>query len=908
MTIYDPFDPRTHGAAQAQAVDKPRRINDAFVHGNHAREVLQRRIALSIGASARATDWSTWSGTYEDFLAKATKFQTGAKDGQAFLQGCLADGAPTRSKKTVRELHVLMLDMETGQPVREVAEAIKALGLAAFVYSTHSHMTRTSEISLEDWERWRKADGRKGEATAADAADYLVDVKKVRREILRDLQLGNLSANGTKRIVSHEPMPRCRVCLLLSEPFNITDPEADNQRWKGLVRGVAAMLGFVVDPSAIEIARLMYTPRHAGTDHARQHQEMHAIAGKMLDLSTVKPASAVDEKARKVDSDSKSGTGEPKKAATGHQFATRNFRRFLKIAGASFRAADWLKETDTENLRHTYDGVGKIDYRCPREAAHTTGDNTDRAFAVWNGDGTKGFGMSCMHAGCKAYVTRDDGKEDRGIYLDLLCQQHGIEDAGELLLWCSAEAQAEWNQRPLLFIPDHMGSARRFIQACRTVDGTPTLRRYRGEWYGWDGRCYVRLANEAIDGEVRRFLDGCDKLNKDEDRVPVNPNNELVGNVLNALKALPGIAVPDAAETPIWLAEQMAPRPAARDVLACANGLLDLNTREVLPHSASFFSLHCLPYAYDPKAPSPVTFLRCLDEWFADFDSKVCLQVWFALNLKGDTKHHKAIYIQGPRRSGKSKLVKVLAAMLGQNNVATPLLDSFGERFGLEDMIGKRAAIVADARLGDHAQPKKIVARLLTLIADDAMRIDRKHLPALSNVQMGMLVTMCSNDPLHVEDPSGAFASRFVMLQTARSFLGEEDKELEGKLMAELPGILNWALRGIMIEDILGLVQPEASAGVMREMEDASAPLAAFVRDHCTVGPHEAVPRQDMLEAYNGFAQARGYPTYTSITFGRALHSVVQVTRGGSNDARTYRGLSLKRSASAWLDKFNLAR
>jgi putative DNA primase/helicase len=201
------------------------------------------------------------------------------------------------------------------------------------------------------------------------------------------------------------------------------------------------------------------------------------------------------------------------------------------------------------------------------------------------------------------------------------------------------------------------------------------------------------------------------------------------------------------------------------------------------------------------------------------------------------------------------------------------------------------------------------MARLLGLIADDAMRIDRKHLPPLSGVQLGLLITMCSNDPFHVEDPSGALASRFIVLQTVQSFLGQEDKELEAKLMAELPGILNWALEGILVERYWGgFEQPEASAGAMREMEDASAPLAAFVRDHCTVGPHESVPRHDMLEAYNGFAQERGYRTYDSITFGKELRSVVQVTRGGSDDARTYRGLSLKPSASARLDKFKLAR
>jgi hypothetical protein len=578
--------------AEAPKDEPPRRANDALMHGKHTPDVLQRQIALGIGRSAFTNDYPTWRGTYEDFLNAVTTYKPGPKDGQAFLQGCLYDGTK-RGANNMEALHILMLDMETGQPIHEVLAACKASGWCAFIYSTHSHQTTTSTIGLDDWQRWRTANGRTGEPTADDAAEYLRTAKKVLPEILQGVELAGLTEDGKKQIVKHQPMPRSRVCLLLSEPFRITDPAADNQRWKGLVRGVAAKLGFVVDSVAVEIAHLMYTPRHDGSEHARKHQEMHVVAGKMLDLSTITPVDPVDEMAREARAKSKaSGAGA---AGTEHEVKTRNLRRFLKIAGTSFRAADWLKETDPKNVRNDYGKEGKIDHVCPREDAHTTGDSSDRAFAAWNAKDGKGFGFSCRHAGCTKYVTRPSGKEDRGIYLDLLCEAYGIKDAAELLPYCSAEAQAEWNERPLLFITDHMSSARRFIETCRTVDGVPTLRRWRGEWYAWGGRCYARFSDEAVKGELQRFLDGCDKLNKEKERVPVNPNNELVSNVIAAVKALPGTEVSDNARVPLWLDAQMAPRPAVRDLLACANGLLDLTTREVLPHTASFFSLHCLP-------------------------------------------------------------------------------------------------------------------------------------------------------------------------------------------------------------------------------------------------------------------------------------------------------------------------
>ncbi len=41
------------------------------------------------------------------------------------------------------------------------------------------------------------------------------------------------------------------------------------------------------------------------------------------------------------------------------------------------------------------------------------------------------------------------------------------------------------------------------------------------------------------------------------------------------------------------------------------------------------------------------------------------------------------------------------------------------------------------------------------------------------------------------------FSDRFIFLKTTQSFYGREDLELEGRMAAELPGILNWSLAGL---------------------------------------------------------------------------------------------------------------
>jgi putative DNA primase/helicase len=53
-----------------------------------------------------------------------------------------------------------------------------------------------------------------------------------------------------------------------------------------------------------------------------------------------------------------------------------------------------------------------------------------------------------------------------------------------------------------------------------------------------------------------------------------------------------------------------------------------------------------------------------------------------------------------------------------------------------------------------------------------------------------------TNELPRFSDSSGALAGRFVILRMTESFYGKEDTGLTQRLLAELPGILNWAIEG----------------------------------------------------------------------------------------------------------------
>src|SRR5438477_1103215 len=70
----------------------------------------------------------------------------------------------------------------------------------------------------------------------------------------------------------------------------------------------------------------------------------------------------------------------------------------------------------------------------------------------------------------------------------------------------------------------------------------------------------------------------------------------------------------------------------------------------------------------------------------------------------------------------------------------------------------------------------------------------RKPCPSL---RLPTRFVIASNTLPRLLDASGALAHRFLFVPFEISFVGREDIYLEEKLLAELPGIANWALAGL---------------------------------------------------------------------------------------------------------------
>ncbi|MGQ7959894.1 phage/plasmid primase, P4 family [Pseudomonas sp. SP16.1] len=441
-------------------------------------------------------------------------------------------------------------------------------------------------------------------------------------------------------------------------------------------------------------------------------------------------------------------------------------------------------------------------------------------------------------------------------------------------------------------------TAHRMLAERFTSDsGTSLLRHWNGDFYGYHDGVYRQLDDDDMKARVWHYLGGARcATGKKKKTEPYKPNRARAGDVLGGLEAAAHLDSQYA--MPCWLDGATGDDP--NDLLVMANGTLHMPSRTLRPHDPRLFTSTGLPFPYAPDAAPPVAWLRFLESvWGDDRESIETLQEFFGYCLTADCSQQKILLIVGPKRSGKGTIARVLRGVIGEANCAGPTLASLATNFGLQPLIGKRVAIVSDARLGGCTDKHALTERLCSVSGEDALTIDRKYVEPWTGT-LGVRLVICTNELPKIVDDSNALSSRFVVLRMVRSFLGEEDLGLADRLLKELPAILNTSLEGLARLKARGAFrQPASALELVQELENLASPVAAFLRDRCVVSPGAQVECERLFGAWKFYCAGQGrHHMGTSASFGASLRAALpqlERCRSGTRDSRVwvYKGVAL---------------
>lgn len=462
---------------------------------------------------------------------------------------------------------------------------------------------------------------------------------------------------------------------------------------------------------------------------------------------------------------------------------------------------------------------------------------------------------------------------------------------------------------PTIDPKDQLEIARHFLRDCFSSSDGGTLIHHQASWHEWTGKRYELVTDDDIKARLWKWLSRC-HFSKKGKLLAFQPSRNIVSGVLDALKAVAN--KPSSLESPCWLSA------GPETIIAFDNGLLDVDgflkrtSTEILPHTPRWFSPNCLPHRFDESAKCP-NWLAFLEEVFdGDHERISALQQWFGYNLVSDNRHHKMALLLGPPRSGKGTTLAVMSAMLGRHNVANTSLAALGGRFGLEPLIGKLSALIDEGHLGKFSDTSLILERLKAISGGSEQTVDRKGIAALASVSLKVRFTLAMNELPRLTDASAAMRSRLLVIPYFNSYEGSEDVGLVDRLLAEIPGVTNWALAGLKQLSVNSRFQnPAAGEAILRDFVYLSSPMQAFLDEWCEVAADQSVRRKDIQLAWRVWCEENGHVPGSIADFGRKLRAVLpkivdEQRRVDGHRDRWYVGLTLNSDAYTRLNRHTI--
>ena len=272
--------------------------------------------------------------------------------------------------------------------------------------------------------------------------------------------------------------------------------------------------------------------------------------------------------------------------------------------------------------------------------------------------------------------------------------------------------------------------------------------------------------------------------------------------------------------------------------LNVGNGLLDLETIELAPHSHEHRMTLKFGAEYKPELGAP-RFSALMTELFPDEGVRDYVQRALGYTLTGLSNERAFFLLHGPTGTGKSTLMKIMLQMFGdyghvaaedtfqvsQNMTTTSLHDLRKKRFVCTSELPRDAGmnenLLKRITGGDPINSRTLYQRGMTWYPQCALFVATNFLPRISGD----------------DDALWRRAKVIEMTQQFGVAGRPEHKHLAEEIYAqEASGILNWLLEGLRGYRERGLDEPDGVRGAAEAYRAEADPVAAFLAEEIEDG------------------------------------------------------------------------
>jgi len=391
-------------------------------------------------------------------------------------------------------------------------------------------------------------------------------------------------------------------------------------------------------------------------------------------------------------------------------------------------------------------------------------------------------------------------------------------------------------------------------------------------WHVWDGHRWAEdekdAAKNAVLDVLRQALSrslGDTALRAD---VRKCESSAGVSGVLDLASALPALRA------------SIADLDADPYLFNCANGTLDLRTRQLRDHDPADRITRVTRGAYDPNADR-TTWEGFLASVLPDNDERAYLQRVIGQCAYGRVREHLFPVLTGSGSNGKGTAYGAITNALGDYaTIINPELLMASERGGggpeMMTLLGARLVVGSETEEGRQLD----AATMKRLTGGDEMTARRLYQEPVRWIPTHQLIYVTNHLPrVKGNDPAVWRRIRVVPFDVVVAE-ADRDQTLPERLELSADTILTWAVEGWFdYEDGGGMNEPDSVRQATDNYQTESDAVKRFIQSECVTGPYAHTKTRDLFHAWTAWAAADGADPLKETPFAKELDRLGYVAK-----------------------------
>lgn len=422
----------------------------------------------------------------------------------------------------------------------------------------------------------------------------------------------------------------------------------------------------------------------------------------------------------------------------------------------------------------------------------------------------------------------------------------------------------------------------------------------KDRWLQWNGTYWSRVPQTVISGLSKAVPEA---YAKEADGLPDGPEKTtLKKHALRSSSKLKLDAAVELFKSEPNIGISMSDLDTHDFLFPAQNGVIDLKTAAFLKSDPAMLITQVGGTSYDANATCPRWEKFLIQVMNNDAEMVTYLQRVVGYALSGSTAEQCMFFGYGFGANGKStflNIVRTLLGDLGMQASSETLMEtkrsSSGTSSDIARLRGKRFVAMSETDDGRHLNEGMVKS----LTGGDRI-IARDLYQSIFEFKPSHKFFLASNHKPTIKGTDHGIWRRIRLIPFSVT-IPEKDRNsnLEAELCEELPGILNWAIKGCIDWQQHGLSKPKAIEQATSEYKADMDIVGSWISERCVLSPSHELSFDQAYKSFDPWCKENYNFSFSKKRLGQMLieRGFEAVNRGG----RKYRGIALNSSVAARL-------